>query len=178
MTVVTDFTASNHAYVSIATNDTTAKITWQLNNVPLAGNYPIAFGYKVPLGHKGQFIKVNGVRVGTDTVDFSGASSTAWYEKKLNVNLVQGINNIQMQMSWGYMYVDYLAVPATITAVENIAGIPTSYSLLQNYPNPFNPSTIISYQLPKSGLVTLKIYDVLGREVSTLVNEQKTARHL
>ncbi|MFZ0453345.1 MAG: T9SS type A sorting domain-containing protein, partial [Ignavibacteriaceae bacterium] len=49
------------------------------------------------------------------------------------------------------------------------------YGLDQNYPNPFNPATTISYQLPKDGLVTLKIYDMLGREVATLVNnEQKS----
>jgi len=47
------------------------------------------------------------------------------------------------------------------------------YDLFQNYPNPFNPATIITYQLPKSGSVTLKIYDMLGKEVKTLVNEQK-----
>ncbi|PIP76447.1 MAG: hypothetical protein COW85_14160 [Ignavibacteria bacterium CG22_combo_CG10-13_8_21_14_all_37_15] len=47
------------------------------------------------------------------------------------------------------------------------------YDLFQNYPNPFNPATTITYQLPKSGSVTLKIYDMLGKEVMTLVNEQK-----
>jgi hypothetical protein len=49
--------------------------------------------------------------------------------------------------------------------------LPTQYILNQNYPNPFNPVTIISYQLPVHSLVTLKVYDVLGRELATLVNE-------
>jgi len=50
-----------------------------------------------------------------------------------------------------------------------------SYKLNQNYPNPFNPTTVISYQLPKSEYVSLKIYDVLGNEITTVVNEYKQA---
>ncbi|HMS34002.1 MAG TPA: T9SS type A sorting domain-containing protein [Ignavibacteria bacterium] len=49
--------------------------------------------------------------------------------------------------------------------------IPDNYNLSQNYPNPFNPSTKINYTIPKSGLVTLKVYDLLGKEVASLVNE-------
>lgn len=51
----------------------------------------------------------------------------------------------------------------------------TDYALDQNYPNPFNPATTISFALPKDGVVTLKIYDALGREVQTLVNEFKSS---
>ena len=60
-----------------------------------------------------------------------------------------------------------------IMATSNDAEVIKDYALAQNYPNPFNPITTITYQLPKSGSVTLKIYDMLGKEVMTLVNEQK-----
>jgi tetratricopeptide (TPR) repeat protein len=58
-------------------------------------------------------------------------------------------------------------------AKENV--IPKEYELFNNYPNPFNPTTTIRYGLPKDGFVTLKVYDILGREVATLVNEYEAA---
>jgi hypothetical protein len=59
--------------------------------------------------------------------------------------------------------------------VENEDQIPTEYSLSQNYPNPFNPSTSIKYAVGNKQFVQLKVYDVLGNEVATLVNEEKPA---
>jgi subtilisin family serine protease len=61
-----------------------------------------------------------------------------------------------------------------VSGTENISNIiPKEYSLKQNYPNPFNPVTKINFEIPKQGFVSLKIYDVLGREVKSLVNEIK-----
>jgi hypothetical protein len=55
---------------------------------------------------------------------------------------------------------------------------PNQFQLHQNYPNPFNPNTVISFQLPVGSRVTLKVFDLLGREVATLVNGQRSAgRH-
>jgi len=59
-----------------------------------------------------------------------------------------------------------------ITGVEQISNtLPTEYRLEQNYPNPFNPSTTIQFALPKRSFITLKLFDMLGREVTTLVDE-------
>ena len=59
------------------------------------------------------------------------------------------------------------------TAVEEIStNIPSSFALEQNYPNPFNPSTTIQFALAKRSHVTLKLFDIIGREVTTLVDEK------
>jgi hypothetical protein len=55
------------------------------------------------------------------------------------------------------------------------SGSPLTFGLEQNFPNPFNPSTIILFAIPQTEHVTLKVYDLLGREVATLVNEARTA---
>ena len=77
----------------------------------------------------------------------------------------------------------YEITPTSIQSIKHLvvnvdnqnSNIPSEYILYQNYPNPFNPSTTIKYQIPKPGLVQLKVYDILGREVATLVNEYQTA---
>jgi hypothetical protein len=63
-----------------------------------------------------------------------------------------------------------LAVPVSIE--DQSPEIPTVFALYQNYPNPFNPSTTIRYDIPKQTQVTVKIYDVMGRLVEELVNDQ------
>lgn len=71
---------------------------------------------------------------------------------------------------------NYDTQTSTITSVESMSiEIPSQYHLLQNYPNPFNLTTVISYRLPVISKVTLKIYDLLGREVRGLVNEEQPA---
>ncbi|HZW39440.1 MAG TPA: T9SS type A sorting domain-containing protein [Ignavibacteriaceae bacterium] len=64
---------------------------------------------------------------------------------------------------------------ALITAIEETHILLTEYKLEQNYPNPFNPSTKISFSLPEGGLTTIKVYDILGEEKATILNEYKQA---
>jgi hypothetical protein len=64
----------------------------------------------------------------------------------------------------------------SVTAVDNKKNeVPKEFAVSQNYPNPFNPSTVINYALPKTSLVSIKIYDVLGQEVKTLMNFERQA---
>lgn len=83
-------------------------------------------------------------------VERNGGGTGTGYLKKANKSFVTGIN-----------------------AISNLT--PSKYNLYNNYPNPFNPVTVISYQLPVDSYITLKVYDILGRDVTTLVNSKQIA---
>ena len=68
----------------------------------------------------------------------------------------------------------HLKVEAVV-GVDNELNVPTVYELYQNYPNPFNPTTMIKYAIPKTSKVSLTLFTILGEEMATLVNEEKTA---
>ena len=70
---------------------------------------------------------------------------------------------------------DSVSVNITLTGVSENQNHPLEYKLYSNYPNPFNPSTTIRYSIPEASFTSIKIYDVIGNEVSSLVNENKPA---
>jgi hypothetical protein len=100
---------------------------------------------------------------------FGGRSAKgAW---RLRVNDVSG-GDVGRLYIWGLQFNNQYA---TGLAQNGTSAIPEKTKLFQNYPNPFNPSTTIKYELPKSSIVRLGVYDMLGREVSVLVNERRDA---
>jgi hypothetical protein len=97
------------------------------------------------------------------------------YDVKWDVN-----KNLYTQSYYGWT-VDKWAFDGTlptiiVTGVDLIgSSIPDRYILSQNYPNPFNPTTMIEFSMPQSGFASLRVYDLLGREIATLLNEEKPA---
>jgi len=105
---------------------------------------------------------------GITSVNFSFISKNG---AQVNVNAVSSNPpNSGMISVDGTTYYDGLT-----TSVEQISGLPNDYSLSQNYPNPFNPSTKIEYSIPEASFVQLKVYDILGKEVVELINEEQSA---
>jgi hypothetical protein len=165
------------------------------HGISIAQRYNTLKGYYSfkPIGGDVIFINVvisnnNGVSIGGGNISISTASDNyiefdvpiTYYTQDnaafcLITISIAGPSNSGEFHEGSTMYIDDLELSMDVLAgVEN--GInPVKFELNQNYPNPFNPSTIISYQLPVSSKVTLKVFNSLGEEIETLVNEEKPA---
>jgi len=115
----------------------------------------------------------SGVKRWTKSLDGNGA--TAWYQFPLALSKDGESIHLGANESFGASSVlKTIKYRQVATSIRAIGGdVPNEYSLGQNYPNPFNPSTTIEFSIPSTDLVTLKIYNLLGEEIATLVNEQK-----
>ena len=97
-------------------------------------------------------------------------SNTRRWVKRIEVDDSSNIYMVYAGESLTFSMIVTVKYEQNIVAVENEEFIPEKYSLLQNHPNPFNPVTNISYSIPRSGEVSLKIYNLLGEEVASLVD--------
>lgn len=104
------------------------------------------------------------------------AGSPVSYHKSTAVSAGRfGLYTFQMDADGIPGYFDNVYVTQLATSVEDKEIVPSEYSLLQNYPNPFNPETQISYKLSAGGFTSLSVYDLLGREIKTLVSKEQSA---
>lgn len=164
----------------------------------------LAAGFDLPIGYiwndcpNGSYFRSK-IEFRTKTNGILGSSDSLWYvERKDTIGgPIEGTTYYSYAEKFGYITfyrgygspllggpysktmvgaiidgVTYGSILLDVTKISN--EIPTGYILDQNYPNPFNPSTIIKFSLPKSSFVSLKVYNQLGKEISTLVNEKKS----
>ena len=122
------------------------------------------------------FLFAQNNKIGWATFD-TGFESPAGINSKINSAIGQSFVGTTRNTN-SILYSGFLIDSLFLNVVTDVQDndnqrIPKTYKLSQNYPNPFNPSTTIRYEVPKGGLVLLKVYDILGREVASLVNEEK-----
>jgi hypothetical protein len=137
--------------------------------VHLAYNRIVKNGYEIMYNKSNN----DGIKWGTDVPLTSNSSQSRVPSIAVSGSNVHIIFRDDRDGNTEIYYKRYIdaSIPKSVATVENEEGIPTAFQLMQNYPNPFNPTTSISFSIPQASFVTLIVYDVVGREVATLVNE-------
>jgi len=148
--------------------------TWDFNVPAMGGHFFFGIGsitdtVEVSAGTFNDCIRINGLVV--DTSGDSTQFSFSQYAKGIGE-----LFNIVYKVKLEFYELELIECAIQLSVDDKYSrGIPSHFRLHQNYPNPFNPTTTIPYELPRSSFVKLSVYDVSGRLVETLVNEQKNA---
>ncbi len=131
-----------------------------------------AENYFMSVGSRNFDVYVQGQKSISDLDIFKEAGrKTALVKTIDNVNVTDGLIEIHFAAQVGEPLINGIVIEQISTDVKEGKLLPTDFKLEQNYPNPFNPATVIGYRLASSGNVSLKVYDSLGREVATIVDE-------
>ncbi len=145
-------------------------------NVAQTGTYNLALRVAANAAGGKILMRWDGQNLGSFIDVPSTGGWTTWQSLAVNnIPLTQGKHIFSLNFYFGGFNVNYVKFDLAATDIENEAPTPLDFSLLQNYPNPFNPETTISYELPANSFVILKVYDILGKEIAALVNEQQQA---
>lgn len=192
-TIVTNkYLSPTHSFKGACTNSGVN----QMISVPLnVSAYPSVYlswyqKYALEAGYDYGYVDVssNNGSTWSRIASFNGLDSATWKLQSFDITpFVSGSSNMLVRFrdscdsntNWDGWYVDninvtaYQLVPTDIGS--NQGNLPVRFDLSQNYPNPFNPVTSIEFGLPKDEMVSLKVYDMLGREVRTVINEFRKA---
>ena len=184
-----DLTDGNHTYISTATIplnalafDPITNQLWAAKRITFGPGKDSIFTVDISTG-LATLVGVTGFGDLTNDLAFDendklyGVTGTTFQTGKLfEINTTNGSGTLIGEIGFNNVLGLTFSIDGLINSIEGDDSIiPDKYSLKQNFPNPFNPTTTISYSIKEPGMVVLNVYDILGNEVATLVNEEKAA---